>query len=79
MATDFPHEDDEARDPIADAYLDHLKHQPNSWKLVNAVTTKPSVEPHYAAFPIPIPEPLIPYSLTLNDKRLLRSFKIDPD
>lgn len=72
MATsDPPPEDDD---------LDHKGklvkqvHPQNSWRV-----SPPAVEPHCAAYPIPIPEPLVPFALSLNDKRFLRSIKIDPD
>ena len=77
MATsDLPHEDDEARDAIADAYRDHLKHQPNSWR-VNTLSTKPPFEPHCATFPIP--NPTVPWCLSENDKRLLKKLIISPE
>ena len=75
MATsDLPHEDDEARDAIADAYRDHLKHQPNSW-----VVTSLTPEPRCVALQLPIPDPIVPYQLNLNDRRFLHSIKIAPD
>ena len=75
MATsDLPHEDDDARDAIADAYRDHLKHQPNSW-----VVTSLTPEPRCVALQLPIPDPIVPWFLSENDKRMLKKFIIAPE
>lgn len=49
------------------------KDPPNSW------TVNQILEPRCAALLISTPNPIVPFSLNLNDKRFLRSIKVDPD
>ena len=75
-ASDLP---DDTDHPIADAYRDHLKHTPNSWAMPQATSSEPPpFEPHCKAN-LPIPAPKTLWQLGLNDKRFLKSLKIDPE